>query len=385
MPSQPRFQDTGRGSFFGDLAYERVLQRYSNHFLVLLERIIDWEAASKQLLRMYKGRGRVGRPPYPPVLVFKMLFLSYLYDVSERAVEELVDVHLLAKWFLGLAVDEAPPDHSTLTAFKARLLEGDNWQILQGLFDSVILTAEEHGLQIGELQLLDSVHTRADVNNAKERERREQGRPPRDPDAGIVHKGRRRVVQPDGKATVQEITFKGYKAHTAQNAATGLVTSVHATKGNAADNKAFPVLREHDRQLGLPVRAYGGDKAYDDTDIHERLEHEGLESAITLRRQRTRKKDANKERWLAMEADPTYQARREQRYRVEQPFGIVKRWHGFERCRYLGLARYRIQALLTFMVHNCKRMVKLLTGVTFRPQAKGRWAELITPVLAMGA
>ena len=126
----------------------------------------------------------MGRRPYRPVLVFKMLFLSYLYNVSERVVEELADVHLLAQWFLGLAVDAAPPDHSTLTAFKARLLEGDNWQILQGLFDSVILTAEGHGRQIGELQLLDSVHTQADVNNAKERERQEGGRPPRDPDAG---------------------------------------------------------------------------------------------------------------------------------------------------------------------------------------------------------
>ncbi len=59
-------------------------------------------------------------------LVLKMLFLSYLYNVSERAVEEMADVNLLAKWFLGLAVDEAP-DHSTLTAFKARLLEANNW------------------------------------------------------------------------------------------------------------------------------------------------------------------------------------------------------------------------------------------------------------------
>jgi IS5 family transposase len=362
-----------------------VLQRYANHFLVQLERLIDWEAVSKQLLRMYKGRGRVGRPPYPPVLVFKMLFLAYLYNVSERAVEEMADVHLLAKWFLGLAIDEQPPDHSTLTAFKARLLKGNNWLILQELFDEVIRTAQAHGLEFGELQLLDSVHTQADVNNAKERERQESGQLPRDPGATVVHKGRRRVVGPDGRATVQEITFNGYKTHTAQNAATGLVTSVHATKGNAADNKAFPALREHDRELGLPVRAYGGDKAYDDTDIYARLDEEGLESAIALRRQRTQKKDRNKEGWLQMEADPTYQQRRGQRYRVEQPFGDVKHWHGFERCRYLGLARYRIQALLTFMVRNCKRMVKLLTGITFRPQAKGRRAEPVTPVIAIGA
>jgi transposase len=77
---------------------------------------------SEQMIRLYKGRGEIGRPPYPPVLVFKLLFLSYLYDVSERTIVELADVHLLIKWFLGLAIDAQPPDHSTLTVFKKRFL-----------------------------------------------------------------------------------------------------------------------------------------------------------------------------------------------------------------------------------------------------------------------
>jgi len=34
------------------------------------------------------------------------------------------------------------------------------------------------------------------------------------------------------------------------------------------------------------------------------------------------------------------------------------------------------------MVVNAKRMVKLLTSVTFRSQAKGRAAERVKPVLA---
>jgi len=144
-------------------------------------------------------------------------------------------------------------------------------------------------------------------------------------------------------------------------------------------------LRAHDRSLGLPTRAYGGDKAYDDTDIYERLAQEGLETAITLKAQRTTKKGAHKERWLKLLADPTYQARVQQRFRVEQPFGLAKQGHGFERCRYLGLARYRLQAFLTFLVVNAKRLVKLLTGVTFRPQAKGRRAERITSVVEVRA
>lgn len=377
-----RFQDTGKGSFFGEFAYQPLLQRYKEHFLVAMQRLFNWQAKSEQMLALYAGRGSLGRPPYDPVVVFKMLFLSYLYNVSERAIEQMADLNLLMKWFLGLAVHEAPPDHSTLTVFKKRFLKGSNWKVLQAIFDDIIREARAQGLRFGPLQVLDSVHTQADVNNAKDRERHDQGGTPRDPEARVVNKGKRQVVQPDGQATTQEIRYRGYKTHVSVNADTGIVTSVIADQGNSADNEAFAELRAHDRSLDLPTQAYGGDKAYDDTDIHERLAEEGLDTAITLKRQRTTKKDANKERWLKLQADATYQERVRQRFRVEQPFGIAKSAHGFERCRYLGLARYRIQALMTFMVVNAKRMVKLLVGITFRPQAKGRRAEAVTPVLA---
>jgi IS5 family transposase len=349
---------------------------------VTLDKLFDWEAMSEEMIRLYKGRGEVGRPPYPPVLMLKMLFLSYLYHVSERAIAELADLHLLMKWFLGLAVDEPPPDHSTLTTFKERFLVGHNWQVLEGLFDDMIVQVQAHGLQFGELQVLDSVHTQANVNAEKDRERQEHGRSPRDPDARVVHKGKRRVTQPDGTTKTQAIRYKGYKTHVSVNAQTGIITTMVATRGNRADNKVFPQLRQHDRALNLPTAAYGGDKAYDDTDIYERLAAEGLDIAVTLNDYRTAKKDANRSRWVELEADPLYQGRKKQRFRVEQPFGIAKQWHGFERCRYLGLARYRIQAVFTFMVVNAKRMLKLLTRVVFRPQAKGRRAERLRPALA---
>jgi len=96
-----------------------------------------------------------------------------------------------------------------------------------------------------------------------------------------------------------------------------------------------------------------------------------------------------KERWIALQATPQYQEATAQRYRVEQAFGPAKQKHGFDRCRYIGLLRSRIQSLFTFLVRNFKskmrlrrRMVKLLTGLTFRPQAKGRRAEVIRSVYA---
>lgn len=57
-----------------------------------------------------------------------------------------------------LAVDERPPDHSTLTKFKSRLIRGREWTLIAEIFDDIIRQALEHGLELGRLQLLDSVH-----------------------------------------------------------------------------------------------------------------------------------------------------------------------------------------------------------------------------------
>ncbi len=209
MSRFPRFHKTGKGSFFGDFVYDRVVKK--DHFLVALQELFDWESLCGDLIKLYKGKGLRGRPPYKPELTFKMLFLSYLYNVSERQMEQLATYHLAVKWFLGLAVDEPAPDHSTLTKFKDRLVPGGNWDELESIFDGIIRQALHQGLEMGDIQLLDSVHTRADVNYEKERERQDQGKPPRDPDAQVVHKGRRSVVGPDGRRSVRKIWLRGFK------------------------------------------------------------------------------------------------------------------------------------------------------------------------------
>jgi len=45
---------------------------------------------------------------------------------------------------------------------------------------------------------------------------------------------------------------------------------------------------------------------------------------------------------------------------IERRFGGSKKWHGLGRARYWGKAKVAIQALMTFLVMNVKRMVKLL-------------------------
>jgi transposase len=319
MSGQERFKKTGRGSFFGDYFYETILKRDPNHFLIALNKLFDWDSYSERLLKLYKGKGKQGRPPYEPVIILKMLFVSYLYNVSEREIERLADQHIMIKWFMELAIDEAPPDHSTLTAFKERILNNQSSEALNNILEGMLKEALGHGIQLGTIQVLDSVHTQANVNNIKDRERQEEGQAPRDPDARVVNKGKRSVVTAEGKPEEKEIRYRGFKTHTSTNAETLIVTSIIPALGDTADNKAFVGLRKHDRELGLPVTTYAGDRAYDDTAIYTRLEKEGLSSAITLHDYRTKKKDANKEPWLTMKASEKYKEANGVRYRVELP------------------------------------------------------------------
>jgi IS5 family transposase len=299
------------------------------------------------------------------VLILKMLLLSYLYDLSERQTEAYVNDSLSAKCFLGLAMDEAGPDHSTLTKFKERIEKQGKEALLEELLVDVVAIAMSKGVAFGSIQVVDSTHTLADVNVTKDDRRQDQGQPPRDRDARWGVKGKKRR-----KGRSEPNYFYGYKTHAAMNAKSEMITSLVVTGGNAHDGKQFPTLVEKDEEQGLPIDTYAGDRGYDDSENHYLLETLGKHSAITLNRYRTEKKDKNKEVWIDLKKTPQYQAGTKERYKIERKFGEGKTNHGLRRCRYVGRLRYAIQAYLTVIALNLKRMVKLLTGVSFKGRAR---------------
>lgn len=365
--ARERFKELGSGSFFGDFLYERAVPE--DHFLRKLKDVVDWEVFTPKLVRLYRGRAKRGRPPYNPVVILKILVLSYLYDLSERQVEAYVNDSLSAKWFLGMAVDEAAPDHSTLTKFKGRIERRGKEALLEELLQEVVMMALTKGVVFGAIQVVDSTHTLADVNVPKDDRRQDQGAPPRDRGARWGVKGKRRGKR-GGKKRAKPHYFCGYKMHTSMNAASGMITGLVVTGGNAHDGKQFPALVEQDRHQGLPVDTYAADRGYDDTENHYLLETLGMHSAILLNRYRTEKKDKNKQVWIDLKKTEQYQAGKRERYKIERKFGEAKVNHGLRRCRYVGRLRYAIQAYLTAIALNLKRMVKLLTGTNFKGRAR---------------
>ena len=360
---QRRYKETGTGTFYGEYVYDRTIPQ--RHFLRKLNEVVDWERFSQRLITLYKGNGQYGRPPFEPVILLKMLLLAYLYNLSERQSEAYVNDSMSAKYFLGLALDEAAPDHSTLTKFKERMIRNRTMLQFESLLTEIVQIAMEKGIEFGSVQVVDSTHSVANVNTGKDESRKKGGKGPRDPDAKWGVKHSKKVKDDKGETHRQVGYFHGYKAHMSLNADCGLITAVTATPGNEFDGTQLPALLKQDENTGVKYEIVAGDRAYDDGNHHYLIQHKGMHSAIHLKDYRTSTKNAHKQIWVDLQSTPEYWQGLRERYTIERKFGEAKQSHGLGRCRYLGLLRYHLQAILTAMVLNLKRMVKILTGVNF--------------------
>ena len=132
-------------------------------------------------------------PAYEPEMIFKIIFLQFLYDVSDRRVEEEVNFNLALKWFVGLAVDESPPDSSSLTRFRDPL----GAERFAQIFNQIVELAREKGLISGRLSIVDSTDVKAKVDTFKIKDNPDASP---DKDARYGYKSKKKP-------------FFGYKAH----------------------------------------------------------------------------------------------------------------------------------------------------------------------------
>jgi len=63
-----------------------------------------------------------GRPSVDPVVFFKLQLVMFFEGIrSERKLLETASLNLAHRWYLGYALDEELPDHSSLTRTRRRL------------------------------------------------------------------------------------------------------------------------------------------------------------------------------------------------------------------------------------------------------------------------
>lgn len=132
-----------------------------DHLLRKIDKAISFRFIYEKVEHLYCKDN--GRPPVDSVLLFKMMFLGYLYGIrSERRLEQEVQVNVAYRWFLGLGLNDSVPDHSTISRNRTERCAGTG--IFQKVFDEIVLQAIRNGLIDGRTLYTDSTHIKASAN-----------------------------------------------------------------------------------------------------------------------------------------------------------------------------------------------------------------------------
>lgn len=108
----------------------------------------------------YATEEKRGQPSIPPGVYFRMLLVGYFEDLdSQRGIAWRCADSLSLRQFLGVPLDEATPDHSTLTNTRNRLPQ----EVFQEVFQFVLRIAAGKKLLSGKTVAVDSTTLEANA------------------------------------------------------------------------------------------------------------------------------------------------------------------------------------------------------------------------------
>lgn len=294
----------------------------------MLERLgseVKWYRFEKLLARLHAPGP--GRPPKQALMMLKALLIQQWYGLSDADLEEALNDRLSFRKFVGLALEEAAPDHTTLCRFRNLLVQEG---LSEKLFAEFARQLEARGLILKRGTMID-----ASLVETPYRPPSSDGeRPAVDSDAATTaRKGRRG-------------TTYGYKMHAGVDQKSLLIRRVLLTPANVNDTVPADALVCGDEQ------AVYADKAYAKRARRAWLRTLGIKPRIMYKS------------WGGGPPLTAWQKRANQlisvgRAPVEGVFATLKRWLGYERVRYCGLSRNQSHLHLLGLAYNMKRALRL--------------------------
>jgi transposase len=278
------------------------------HLLRKIDRSVDFSFIRKLCEPLYCMDN--GRPAIEPEVLFRMLFVGYLYGIrSERRLEEEINYNIAYKWFCGLCITEKAPDATTLSVNRKRRFR-DN-EIPEQIFNEILRQAIEKKLVGGEILYTDSTHIKAKANKHKkqtvtveqtpkaymeeldaaiERDRQTLGKKPfekkddegpptssiqqsrNDPQSGQLHK----EGKPDG--------FH-YSEHRTVDSKNNVIVNVRITPANINDVDPVPeILDDIEKRFGKPPKYMGVDAGYHSAATCHQIVSWGIQPVVGYRR-----------------------------------------------------------------------------------------------------
>jgi IS5 family transposase len=353
MSSQPGFFDI-------DERYAALSQ--AGDPLERLVKVIDFEIFRGRLLAALRrsDRGKGGRPPYDPVLMFKILVLQALYNLSDDQTEFQIRDRLSFMRFLGLGLSDSVPDGKTIWLFRELLVRAEAMEKLFGRFDEVLRDKGYFAMggQIVDATIVEAPHQR---NSDGEKAVLKAGKIPADWQANpaklaqkdcdarwTLKRGRVAEPRPDGSKLAELVVPAfGYKNHADTDRRFGFIRRYTVTSAAAHDSRPFPKLLDKTNMAS----AVWADTAYRSARNERFMEKNGFVSKLHFRKPKGRS--------MPEPHRKANVARSKVRSAIEHVFAAEKHRFGMF-VRTIGIARTRLKVGMVNLVYNFSRLVCLV-------------------------
>jgi transposase, IS5 family len=289
-------------------------------------------------------KSNAGRKPIDVLVMFRMLVLQSLYNLSDEQVEYQVRDRLSFTRFLRLGIEDRIPDGTTLWLFREALAKAG---LIEKLFERFGQHLEAKGYVARGGQMIDAtiVPVPKQRNSRDENEDVKGGKTPK---AWKQNPAKNRQKDKDARWTKKHgKSFYGYKNHVNADAKRKLIRQYEVTDASVHDSQKFDELLN---QGNTSADVYA-DSAYRSAETEAKLNSRGFRSRIHRR--------ASRNHPLSKAQESANRRKSRIRARIEHVFGAQQTAPGGRIVRTIGIARAKVKIGLQNLVYNIRRLVTL--------------------------
>lgn len=261
----------------------------SDHILKRVDKVLDISWFRREVADCYNAN--MGRPSIDPESALRLMLAGYFQGiVHDRKLMREAQVNLAIRWFAGFRLDQALPEHSSLTKIRQR------WGLnrFKKIFQKTVQMCIDAGLVNGETVHIDSTLIRADVswesltteyvdkafrennledknNNQVSRTGKPKKRSTTDPDATLTTSSHNSRMEPS------------FKQHTAVDDHSGVILDVKTTTGEVSEGKQLlEQITRIEEITGKKIETVTADMAYAHTENYDKLEKREIQAVIPV-------------------------------------------------------------------------------------------------------
>jgi IS5 family transposase len=317
--------------------------------LEAIDRLVPWESFRADIEAVVltpdeMRKSSAGRKPVDAIVLFRMLVLQALHNLSDEQVEYQVGDRLSFTRFLRLGIEDRIPDGTTLWLFREKLAKAG---LIEKLFDRFDRHLGAQGYIARGGQIVDAtiVAVPRQRNTREENEAIKAGRTPEDWEKKPA---KNRQKDKDARWTKKHgKSFYGYKNHVNADAKHKLIRRYEVSDAAVHDSQKLDGLLNK----GNTSQDVFADSAYRSAETEATLKARGFKSRIHVR--------AARRHPLSKTQEEANRKKSRVRARVEHVFGAQQTSPGGRIVRTIGIVRARAKIGLQNLVYNIRRLVTL--------------------------